>query len=144
MRTEIRHEPFDPWQVLDAYGSNKSARPGSYGATAVFVGTMRDVNEGQSVQAMELEHYPGMTDNYLQEISARAAEQWPIMDSLIVHRVGKLQPDDPIVLVAVWSAHRAVAFDACRFLIEQLKVRAPFWKRETLENGEARWVEKNT
>jgi len=144
MRTEIRHEPFDPWQVLDTYAATKSAKPGSYGATAVFVGTMRDINEAQSVQTMELEHYPGMTDKYLQRISAEAARQWPILDSLIVHRVGTLKPDDPIVLVAVWSAHRAAAFDACRFLIEQLKSQAPFWKKETLESGEARWVEENT
>lgn len=144
MRTEIRQTPFDPWQELHAYGAEKAAKPGSYGATAVFVGTMRDINEDQSVQAMELEHYPGMTDTYLQRISREAAEKWPILDSLIVHRVGTLLPDDPIVLVAVWSAHRAAAFDACRFLIEQLKSLAPFWKKETLESGDVRWVEKNT
>ena len=144
MYTEIRHDPFNPWQVLDNYAPAKAMKSGSYGATAVFVGTMRDINEERSVQAMELEHYPGMTDKYLQRISAQAAKQWPILDSVIVHRVGTLQPDDPIVLVAVWSAHRAVAFDACRFLIEQLKSKAPFWKKETLESGEAKWVEKNT
>lgn len=144
MYTEIRHEPFNPWQVIDAYGATRSMKAGSYGATAVFVGTMRDINEDLSVQTMELEHYPGMTDKYLQRISAEAAANWPILDSLIVHRVGTLQPDDPIVLVAVWSAHRAAAFDACRFLIEQLKSQAPFWKKETLESGEVKWVEKNT
>lgn len=144
MYTEIRHEPFNPWQVIDAYGATRSMKAGSYGATAVFVGTMRDINEDQAVQTMELEHYPGMTDKYLQRISAEAAAEWPILDSLIVHRVGTLQPDDPIVLVAVWSAHRAAAFGACRFLIEQLKSQAPFWKKETLESGEVKWVEKNT
>lgn len=144
MYTEIRQEPFDPWQILDAYGSTSSVKSGSCGATAVFVGTMRDINEERTVHTMELEHYPGMTDNYLQRISFEAADRWPILDSLIVHRVGTLKPDDPIVVVAVWSAHRAAAFDACRFLIEQLKSKAPFWKKETLESGEVKWVERNT
>lgn len=104
---------------------------------------MRDFNEGTSVRAMTLEHYPGMTENHLEQIGQEAKARWPILDGLIIHRVGEVQPGDPIVLIAVWSAHRSAAFEACRFLIEDLKSRAPFWKQETLAEG-ARWVEKNT
>jgi len=92
---------------------------------------------------MLLEHYPGMTENYLQKISEEAASKWDILDSLIVHRVGEMHPNDPIVLVAVWSAHRAAAFDASRYLMEELKSRAPFWKKESLSD-KTRWVDKNT
>lgn len=140
---EIRSTPFDPWQEVSRYQGESLDAAGQYGATAVFVGTMRDFNEGDAVQAMQLEHYPGMTERYLEKISAEAARRWAILDSLILHRVGALQPDNPIVLVAVWSAHRAAAFDASRYLMEELKSRAPFWKKETLP-GASRWVEKNT
>ena len=116
---------------------------GKYGATAVFVGSMRDINQGDAVQAMTLEHYPGMTERYLEKISKEAGQRWDIIDSLIIHRVGDLHPDEPIVLVVVWSAHRAAAFEASRFLMEELKSRAPFWKKEVLSTG-SRWVEKNT
>jgi len=95
------------------------------------------------VQMLFLEHYPQMTEHYLRKISAQAMQQWQIMDTLIVHRVGAMSPNDTIVLVAAWAAHRGAAFDACRYLIEELKHRAPFWKRETLPTG-ARWVEHNT
>lgn len=142
MGIEVRQEPFDPWQKLGQYQQDRFVRGGRYGATAVFVGTMRDVNEGDRVQSMTLEHYSGMTETYLEKISHEAAQRWPILDSLLVHRVGELAPGDPIVLVAVWSGHRAAAFDACRFLIEQLKSKAPFWKKEMLESGRERWVEK--
>ncbi|MBT8445793.1 MAG: molybdenum cofactor biosynthesis protein MoaE, partial [Gammaproteobacteria bacterium] len=90
-----------------------------------------------------LEHYPGMTERHLEEIAAAAAARWNIIDGLLVHRVGELSPGDPIVLVAIWSAHRADAFEACRFCMEDLKSRAPFWKKELTESG-ARWVERNT
>ena len=105
---------------------------------------MRDFNEGDSVTAMTLEHYPGMTEKELEAIIDDAKAKWDIIDALIVHRVGDIHPADPIVLTAVCSAHRAAAFDACRFLMEALKSRAPFWKKETLNNGDTRWVEKNT
>lgn len=134
-------QPFDPWQHVQAHQADLSA--GGYGATAVFVGTMRDFNEGDSVQGMTLEHYPGMTEKYLEQISATAAGRWKLIDTLIVHRVGALQPNEPIVLVAVWSAHRKDAFEASRWLMEELKSKAPFWKKEQLADGE-RWVEKNT
>ncbi len=139
----ITKQPFDPWQQVQAYQSEKLSA-GQYGATAVFVGTMRDFNEGDDVNAMTLEHYPGMTESYLEKISAQAKDKWSLLDSLIVHRVGPLQPNDPIVLVAVWSAHRKDAFEASRWLMEELKSNAPFWKKETLKDGDTRWVEKNT
>ena len=139
MVVRILSEPFDPWQTVQAHQRAHLAS-GSYGATALFVGTMRDFNQGDTVQAMNLEHYPGMTERFLEQISRQAAERWDILDSLICHRVGPLNPDDPIVLVAVWSAHRADAFDASRWLMEELKSRAPFWKKEVTTEGE-RWVE---
>jgi molybdopterin synthase catalytic subunit len=92
---------------------------------------------------MVLEHYPGMTESYLEKISREAGRRWALMDSLIVHRVGELLPGEPIVLVAVWSAHRKAAFEASRYLMEELKSKAPFWKKEQLEQGN-RWVERNT
>ena len=114
-----------------------------YGATAVFVGSMRDFNEGDDVQQMWLEHYPGMTEKHLQTIADEAMQKWDLLDVLLVHRVGEINPGDPIVLVAAWSAHRAAAFDASRYLMEELKSRAPFWKKEQLDSS-SRWVEKNT
>lgn len=143
MNVQILDTPFDPLESLRQHQEKLHDRHGAFGATAIFVGTMRDLNEGDAVQRMELEHYPAMTRRYLEKISAEAAEQWDILDTLIVHRVGTLYPNDPIVLVAAWSAHRAEAFAACRYLIEELKSRAPFWKKEALEEGE-RWVEHNT
>lgn len=143
MQVELRESHFNPWEELQRYQSTVLGRTGKYGATASFVGTMRDFNEGDSVQAMILEHYPGMTEKHLHEISAEAKKRWDLLDTLIVHRVGELRPGDPIVLVAVWSAHRAAAFEACRYLIEELKSRAPFWKKESLEKR-TRWVQHNT
>lgn len=142
MAVEIHHQSFNPWQVIQQY-QQQHIEAGKYGATASFVGTMRDFNEGDTVQAMTLEHYPGMTESYLDKICDEAKDRWDIMDCLIVHRVGEIMPDDPIVLTVVWSAHRAAAFEACRFLMEELKSRAPFWKKEDLQDGH-RWVEKNT
>ncbi len=142
MKIALLETPLDPWQAVEAYQRELDAA-GKFGATSVFVGTMRDFNEGEAVQAMTLEYYPGMTERHLEQISADAAQRWEILDSLIVHRVGTIAPADPIVVVAVWAAHRAAAFDACRFLMEELKSRAPFWKKESLAEGE-RWVEHNT
>ena len=142
MLIEIKDSAFEPYQRLLDY-QQAADFAGKYGATAVFVGSMREFNQGDDVEAMQLEHYPGMTEKYLEKISNEAAEKWDILDSLIVHRVGEMLPNDPIVLVAVWSAHRAAAFDASRYLMEELKSRAPFWKKETLPENE-RWVEKNT
>jgi Molybdopterin converting factor, large subunit len=143
MTTRLRDEAFDPWTELRDYSSRMQQRSGKFGATAIFVGTMRDFNAGETVRRLNLEHYPGMTEKYLKGIETGVARRWPILDSLIVHRVGRVLPGDPIVLVAVWSAHRGTAFDACRYLIEELKHRAPFWKKEEIEAG-VRWVESNT
>ena len=143
MRIEVRAQAFDPWVEIGRYQTGVLSQQSRYGATAVFVGTMRDVNETAAVHAMTLEHYPGMTERHLQRIAEEAMGRWGIIDILILHRVGEMHPGDPIVLIAVWSAHRAAAFEACRFLIEDLKSRAPFWKKERLDTG-FRWVEKNT
>jgi molybdopterin synthase catalytic subunit len=143
MKCEIRDSCFDPWEELRHFQDHELGHKAKYGATASFVGTMRDVNAGNIVEVMTLEHYAGMTDKHLREISEKAKQQWDILDTLIIHRVGELRPNDPIVLIAVWSAHRAAAFEACRFLIEELKSRAPFWKKEAL-GQEVRWVRQNT
>lgn len=142
MPSEIYNAPFDPWQTTQQYQKSQ-LEPGKYGATASFVGTMRDFNQGDDVTSMTLEHYPGMTESYLDKICEEAKQRWDLIDCLIVHRVGEIHPDDPIVLTVVWSAHRKEAFEACRYLMEELKSRAPFWKKEGLEEGH-RWVDKNT
>ena len=143
MTVQILDAAFDPWHYLTEYCNNGAQPAGQIGATAVFVGTMRDFNQEETVQGMLLEHYPGMTENYLEKISREAVRRWDLIDSLIVHRVGELLPGDPIVLVAVWSAHRKAAFEASRYLMEELKSKAPLWKKEQLREG-ARWVERNT
>jgi len=110
------------------------------GAIASFIGTVRDVNDASTITGMTLEHYPGMTEAALDDIVAEARRRFDIRDALVIHRVGALAPGDQIVLVVVTSAHRGVAFDACQFLMDWLKTRAPFWKKERLPDGE-RWVE---
>jgi len=110
------------------------------GAIACFIGVVRDLNDGDAVAAMTLEHYPGMTEKALEAIVAHAHERWDLYDVLVVHRVGELRPTDPIVLVAVSSAHRGEAFAACEFVMDYLKTEAPFWKKETTPAG-SRWVE---
>ena len=104
---------------------------------------MRDFNEGEDVQSMFLEHYPGMTETQLAQLGEEAMTQHGLADVLILHRVGEINPGDPIVLVAAWSAHRKAAFDACREMMEMLKSRATFWKKEQLSEG-SRWVARNT
>lgn len=143
MKVEITDMAFDAWISIQNHEQSLLKILGKCGAVATFVGTMRDNNEGEQVKSMFLEYYPNMTEKYLRKISEDALKQWAILDTLIIHRVGMIEPSETIVLVAVWAAHRAPAFDACRYLIEELKHRAPFWKREILEDG-ARWVEKNT
>ncbi len=110
------------------------------GALASFVGLVRDLNDGSSVSEMTLEHYPGMTEKALEEIVDEAKSRWEIYGALVIHRVGPLRPCDQIVLVAVTSAHRGEAFAACEFIMDYLKTRAPFWKREATPEG-ARWVD---
>lgn len=110
------------------------------GAVASFVGVVRDVNDGDAIAEMTLEHYPGMTEHSIEEIITQARERWQITDALVVHRVGTLRPTDQIVLVVVTSGHRGDAFAACEFIMDYLKTRAPFWKKEATAKGE-RWVE---
>ena len=116
------------------------AGQGGVGAVVAFIGTVRDMNQGASVVAMELEHYPGMTEKALHDIVAQAKARWNILDALVIHRVGPLLPLDQIVLVAVTSAHRGEAFAACEFIMDYLKTEAPFWKKEQTPDG-ARWVD---
>jgi molybdopterin synthase catalytic subunit len=110
------------------------------GAVASFVGVVRDLNDGDAVSTLLLEHYPGMTEAALEDIIAQAHTRWDFFDCTIVHRVGELKPLDQIVLVVVTSAHRGEAFDACHFIMDFLKTNAPFWKRESTPDG-ARWVD---
>jgi len=142
MRVELCSECYHPWQVLATY-EQAHGQPGRSGAAAVFVGTMRDYNEGETVHGLFLEHYPGMTERHLERIAAEAMQRWSLDDLLLLHRVGEVAPGEAIVLVAAWSGHRTAAFEACRYVLEDLKHRAPFWKRETLADG-TRWVERNT
>lgn len=110
------------------------------GAVVSFLGTVRDMNDGSQVKGMTLEHYPGMTEKALQEILDQAKARWDIYQTLVIHRVGQLLPEDQIVLVAVTSAHRGEAFAACEFIMDYLKTAAPFWKKEDTPEG-ARWVD---
>ena len=137
MTVILSREAFDPWQALAE--TEAGFDKGKHGACASFVGTMRDFNIGDDVRSMTLEHYPEMTQQFLESTCTEANTRWNLIDCVIIHRYGEIFPGDTIVLVAAWSAHRAEAFDACRFLIEELKARAPFWKKETTDQGE-RWV----
>ncbi len=143
MLVKVTAQAIEPWNILAHY-EQQHIQSEHTGAAAVFVGVMRKHNEGDEVKSMYLEHYPAMTEKFLQKLAQKTMQQWDINDVLIVHRVGQLFPDDPIVVVAIWSAHRAEAFTVCRELMEQLKTQAPFWKKEQLHNGEYRWIEKNT
>jgi molybdopterin synthase catalytic subunit len=144
VQVKICPAAFNPWQEIEDYQYAVIGANRGFGATTIFIGTMRDYNEGVGVQRMTLDYYPGMTERQLEKIIADAGERWQLIDAFIVHRVGEILPDDTIVLVAVWSAHRGDAFDACRFIMEALKSTAPFWKKELLQSGQTRWVEKNT
>jgi len=137
MPVRVQQQAFDVGAELAAHAPDSAAA----GAAVHFVGTMRDVNAGDGVAVMELEHYPGMTERELERVTAEAAARWQVQDALVIHRFGELRPGDPIVLVAVWSAHRDDAFEACRYIIDILKTKAPFWKKETLADGTQRWVE---
>lgn len=144
MSIRLTDQAFQPWEALAQHEAEHLSNCVRHGACTPFVGRMRDVNEGDEVQTMFLEHYPAMTEAQLQRIEAEARDKWPLLDVLIVHRVGEIHPGEAIVLTAAWSQHRQAAFEACRYLIEELKHRATFWKRETLTNGCSRWVEGNT
>jgi molybdopterin synthase catalytic subunit len=132
----IQAEPFDPNHELDLIRGSDTA----IGAVVTFIGQMRDINDGERVEALYLEHYPGMTELALEKIVGEAGRRWQIQHCRVVHRVGVLLPTDPIVLVAVASQHRKEAFQACEFIIDYLKTKAPLWKKETTAAGE-RWVD---
>jgi len=136
MTVRVQEADFDLGAELAALRAGDAR----VGALASFVGLVRDVNEGAGVSEMTLEHYPGMTEKALAEIVAEAKARWDIYDALVIHRVGPLLPCDQIVLVAITSAHRGEAFAACEFIMDYLKTRAPFWKREVTPTG-ARWVD---
>lgn len=131
----VQAEDFDPGKELDAL---VNGRP-EIGAAVSFVGYMRDHNEGRGVETLTLEHYPGMAEKALTEIEVEARRRWPLSASLIIHRVGALRPSDRIVLVITASAHRQAAFEAAEFLMDWLKTKAPFWKKETGPEGD-KWV----
>ena len=131
----VQAEPLDP---LAEQATLWQGQP-QVGALVSFIGLMRDFNEDASVSRLVLEHYPGMTEKALAAIATEAGQRWPLLATRILHRVGSLAPEDPIVLVAVAASHRGPAFRACEFLIDYLKTRAPFWKKEITPTGE-RWV----
>lgn len=136
MTVRVQTEDFDIGAEIRAL---KRDNP-KIGAIASFIGLVRDVNDGDVVSEMTLEHYPGMSEKALEAIVTQAKQRWDILDALVVHRVGTLKPADQIVLVVVSSAHRGDAFAACEFIMDYLKTRAPFWKKETTPAG-SRWVE---
>ena len=136
MLIRVQPEPFDTGAIVDELRAGDPR----IGAIACFVGLVRDVNEDSTVSAMTLEHYPGMTERALESIAEEALARWELVDIAVVHRVGRLEPTDPIVLVAVASAHRGDAFAACEFVMDFLKTRAPLWKKEATAGGD-RWVE---
>ncbi|MBT8635339.1 molybdopterin synthase catalytic subunit MoaE [Polynucleobacter paneuropaeus] len=132
----IQESDFD----LSAEIANLRKGDRQVGAVVSFLGTVRDMNAGSEVHSMTLEHYPGMTEKALEAIVAQAKARWDIRNTLIIHRVGPLKPEDQIVLVVVTSAHRAEAFAACEFMMDYLKTAAPFWKKEETADG-GRWVD---
>lgn len=142
MSIRIVEQAFQPYQVI-AEVEQQTAFKAQFGATASFVGTMRDFNDDATVSKMTLEHYPEMTSRFLNKLEAQALEKWPLQECLLVHRVGEIFPGEAIVLIVCWSAHRRAALDACSWLIEALKYQAPFWKKEQRQEG-AHWVECNT
>ncbi len=136
MPVRVQSEDFD---VGAEIASLRAADP-KVGAAAVFIGVARDLNDGERVASMTLEHYPGMTERALEGICAQARSRWNLIDVLVVHRIGTLRPTEQIVLVVVTSSHRGDAFAACEFVMDYLKTDAPFWKREATAQG-SRWVE---
>ena len=132
----VQAEDFDMGRELEALTRGRA----DVGALASFVGLVRDANDGSPIAGMTLEHYPGMTEKALEEICREAHARWDLLDTLVIHRVGPLVPGDRIVLVGVSSGHRGEAFAACEFIMDYLKTRAPFWKREETPEG-PRWVE---
>jgi len=136
MKISVQTEAFDLGAEVAAISRGRT----DIGAIVSFVGLARDLNEGSGVYAMTLEHYPGMTEKALAALVDDACARWTLLDVTVIHRVGRLLPGDPIVLVAVAGQHRGEAFAACEFIMDYLKTQAPFWKKEETPEGE-RWVE---
>jgi molybdopterin synthase catalytic subunit len=136
MAIRIQEEDFDAGAEISRL---RLSRP-DIGAVAAFVGQVRDMNDGSAVSGMTLEHYPGMTEKALRQIVVEAQSRWDFFDAVVIHRIGELKPQDQIVLVLVAGAHRGEAFAACEFIMDYLKTRAPFWKKETTPQG-GRWVD---
>ena len=136
MSVSVQQHDFDIGAEIAALTDGRT----DVGALATFTGLVRDLNDGAGVSAMTLEHYPGMTEAALEEIVAEAQQRWSVGTLRVIHRYGRLEPGDRIVFVAVTSAHRGDAFAACEFVMDYLKTRAPFWKKEQTPEGE-RWVE---
>lgn len=136
----VQTEDFDTVQLLTAL---RVRTAGQAGAVVSFVGTVRDYTEHAATKSLFLDHYPGMCEREIETLCTTAQMRWRILDSTVVHRVGELQLGEQIVFVAVASAHRGDAFRACEYIIDALKTRAPFWKRETLRSGEQFWVQQN-
>jgi molybdopterin synthase catalytic subunit len=132
----VQREDFDPGKEIEALTHGRT----DIGGVTSFIGLVRDMAGGEKINAMTLEHYPGMTEQQLEAIEAEARKRWPLDAVLIIHRYGELKPGDRIVLVVAASSHRDAAFDACRFLIDWLKTKAPFWKQEATNAG-SRWVD---
>ncbi|HES75955.1 MAG TPA: molybdopterin synthase catalytic subunit MoaE [bacterium] len=132
----VQTEDFDLGLEINHLRTGQS----DIGAVAAFLGTVRDIHHDSLISTMELEHYPGMTERALEEIEAKARARWALNAVTIIHRVGALQPCDQIVMVAVASRHRHAAFEACEYIMDYLKTRAPFWKKETTPQG-AHWVD---
>lgn len=136
MAIAVQHQPFDCTALIE----HLRERSQGLGALVTFVGYVRDLGMSEGVQGLFLEHYPGMTEKALAAIVDAAAQRWPLLGYQVVHRVGELGQGEPIVFVGIASRHRQDAFDACAFVMDQLKTRAPFWKRERTASGE-RWVQ---
>jgi molybdopterin synthase catalytic subunit len=139
MSVRVQHEDFDAGREIARI---REGNP-QVGAVTTFVGVVRDMNDGSAVAGMELEHYPGMTEKAITSIIDEAKSRWDILDVHVIHRIGRLKPTDQIVLVVVASGHRGDSFAACEFVMDYLKTRAPFWKKEETPDG-ARWVEART
>ena len=140
MNVRVQAEDFDVSAEIARLRQGRA----DIGAVATFIGLVRDINEGADVAAMTLEHYPGMTEKALQDIVDQAKSRWDIYDALVIHRIGTLRASDQIVLVAVTGAHRGEAFAACEFIMDYLKTRAPFWKKEHTASGHYWVAERDT
>ena len=143
MYCDLVSKPLNPYKALEQYDKRLRSSCASIGASTYFIGNMRDVNESRTVKSMLLEYYPGMTEKELNRVAEEAKKKWDLVDILLLHRVGRVYPNDTIVVIGIWSTHRADAFEACRYIMEILKSDVPIWKKEQRLDGE-HWVSRNT